>query len=61
MPTIQDAEVWYSTSDPVHGFDHVLRVYHMARRLASIEGGDLEIISAAALLHDAEGSTPNNE
>lgn len=28
----------------------------MARRLAAIEGGDLEIISAAALLHDAEGS-----
>jgi uncharacterized protein len=56
MPTIDQARLWYPDLDPVHGFDHVLRVYRMAERLASTEGADLEIVHAAALLHDAEGS-----
>lgn len=60
MPTLEQAQTWYSTSDSVHGFDHVLRVYNMAERLATIEGADLEIVRAAALLHDAEGSAPEN-
>jgi uncharacterized protein len=55
MITIESARLWYPASDPVHGFDHVLRVYHLAERLAQIEGADLEIVRAAALLHDAEG------
>ena len=53
MPTIEQARGWYSADDPVHGFDHVLRVYFMAERLAQAEGADLEIVRAAALLHDA--------
>jgi len=56
MPTIDQARLWYPDLDPVHGFDHVLRVYRMAERLALAEGADLEIVRAAALLHDAEGS-----
>jgi uncharacterized protein len=56
MPTIEQARSWYPSSDPVHGFDHVLRVYQMAERLALAENADLEIVRAAALLHDAEGS-----
>ena len=56
MPTIETARAWYPDDDPVHGFDHVLRVYRMAERLARIEGADLEIVRAAALLHDAQGS-----
>jgi uncharacterized protein len=56
MPTIDQARLWYLDLDPVHGFDHVLRVYRMAERLALAEGADLEIVRAAALLHDAEGS-----
>jgi uncharacterized protein len=56
MPTIDQARRWYPDLDPVHGFDHVLRVYRMAEHLAQAEGGDLEIVRAAALLHDAEGS-----
>ncbi len=35
-----------------HGFDHVLRVYHMATRIAEEEGCDVFIVSLAALLHD---------
>lgn len=55
MPTVEIARSWYPENDPVHGFDHVMRVYKMAERLAQAEGADLEIVRAAALLHDAEG------
>jgi len=61
MPTIEQARAWYTDSDPVHDFEHVLRVYRMAERLAGAEGADLEIVRAAALLHDAEGTMPGNE
>jgi uncharacterized protein len=54
LPTIEQAKNWYPADDPVHGFDHVLRVYHMAERLALAEGADLEIVRAAVLLHDAQ-------
>lgn len=52
---MEQARLWYSHGDPVHGFDHVLRVYHMAERLALLENADVEIVRAAALLHDAAG------
>ena len=55
MPTIIQAKSWYAQNDPVHGFDHIQRVYRLAERLAQEEGADLEIVRAAALLHDAEG------
>lgn len=61
MPTIQQARAWYIAADPVHDFEHVLRVYHMAERLAQEENADLEIVRAAALLHDAEGSASGSE
>jgi len=61
MPTIEQARLWYADSDPVHSFDHVLRVYHMADRLAKEESADLDIVHAAALLHDAEGSAPGSD
>lgn len=60
MPTLEQAKQWYPQIDPVHGFDHILRVYHMAERLAQAEGADLEIVHAAALLHDSRGSDPNS-
>ena len=44
--------------DPVHDYDHVMRVYHMAEYIGQIEGADLDIVRAAALLHDAVGSAP---
>ncbi len=53
MPDVESARAWYPQSDPVHGFDHVLRVLRLAERLATEEGADLEIVRAAVLLHDA--------
>jgi uncharacterized protein len=59
MPTIETARTWYPEFDPVHGFDHILRVYRMAERLAAAEGADVDIVRAAALLHDAQGDFIN--
>ncbi len=56
MPTLEQARAWYPDNDPVHGFDHIIRVYRMAVKLAIAEGADVEILRAAALLHDAQGS-----
>jgi uncharacterized protein len=56
MPDIETARSWYPEVDPVHGFDHILRVYRMAQKLAIAEDADLDIVQAAALLHDAQGS-----
>ena len=61
MLTLEQARNWYSNTDPVHDFSHIQRVFHMAQRLALVEGADLEIVSAAALLHDAEGTTPGSD
>jgi uncharacterized protein len=54
MITFEQARLWYPTSDPAHGFDHIERVVHLACRLALAEGADEEIVFAAALLHDAQ-------
>ena len=53
MPTLEQARSWYP-DDPVHGFDHVQRVVRLAAQIAQAEGADLEIVQAAALLHDAQ-------
>jgi uncharacterized protein len=52
MITIQEARQHYVGADAAHDFDHVLRVLALAERLARSEGADLEIVRAAALLHD---------
>lgn len=58
MPTIEQARAWYLPTDPVHGFDHILRVLRMALRIAQAEGADARIVAAAALLHDVGGAQP---
>lgn len=54
----EEARSWYEDSDEVHNFEHVLRVEKMARRIALAEGADLEIVQAAAYLHDSRGASP---
>lgn len=46
MVHIEDARIYYS-DDPVHGFNHVLRVLALAERIARAGGADLEIVQAA--------------
>jgi len=46
--------------DPVHGIEHIERVFRLAERLALAEGADLEVVRAAALLHDALPPAENN-
>ena len=53
MITIDQARAFYDRDDPVHDFDHILRVLALAERIGAAEGADLEIVRTAALLHDA--------
>ena len=52
MITIAEARRYYEGADAVHDFDHVLRVLALAERIGRVEGADLEVVRAAALLHD---------
>ncbi len=48
----EEARRYYDEDDPVHDFDHVLRVTDLAVRIAEAEGADVNIVRTAALLHD---------
>jgi uncharacterized protein len=53
MITIEFARTLYpADADSAHDFDHVLRVVHLADRIAAAEGADRDVVHAAALLHD---------
>lgn len=52
MITVAEARKYYEGVGSHHDFDHVLRVLALAERIARAEGGDLEVVRAAALLHD---------
>ncbi len=56
MPTLEQASNWYPAGDPVHGLEHIQRVYRLAERIAQEESADVEIVRAAALLHDLDSS-----
>lgn len=52
--SVEEARRYYDMDDPAHDFDHVLRVTDLAVRIAEAEGADVDIVRAAALLHDIE-------
>lgn len=52
MISVDEAQIYYSDTDSAHDFNHVLRVTKMAEYLARLESADMEIVHAAALLHD---------
>ena len=58
MLTIEQARAYYAAADPVHDFDHILRVLALVERIGALEGADPEILRTATLLHDASGATP---
>ena len=60
MPDIETARQWYS-QDPVHGFEHVLRVYRLGERIGEAEHADIDIVRAAVLLHDVDASQLDSE
>lgn len=47
--------------DPAHGWEHVRRVYWLARRIGEEERADLLIVSIAALLHDVGRLIPRKD
>jgi len=61
MPTIEQARAFYPEDDPVHGFSHVLRVYRLCEKIGREENANLEVLRAAALLHDVEGDVDVRE
>jgi uncharacterized protein len=50
--SLQQAREYYRDADPAHDFDHILRVWALARRIGAAEGADLQILRPAVLLHD---------
>lgn len=52
MISIEEARRYYPADDAVHGFDHVLRVLRLVQHIGPLEGADMEVLQAAALLHD---------
>jgi len=52
MITIEQARQLYTDDDPVHDFDHILRVLALAERIGAAEEADMKVLRAAALLHD---------
>jgi uncharacterized protein len=52
MITSDMARPLYDGSDPIHDFDHVLRVLALARRIGKAEGADMAVVETAVLLHD---------
>lgn len=61
MITVEEARHYYRGAESGHDFDHVLRVLALAERLATAEGADLEIVRAAALLHDMARSDEDRQ
>jgi uncharacterized protein len=59
MPSVEQARQYYLAADPVHDFNHILRVLALAERIGAETGADMEVVRAAVLLHDASGATPD--
>lgn len=52
MISVAEAKKFYEGADSAHDWDHILRVVASAEKLARAEGGDIEVVRVAALLHD---------
>ena len=61
IPDLQSVRNFYPFSDPVHGFDHIERVYKLCQVIGEAEGANMDILLTAALLHDCDGSDPSKQ
>ena len=52
--TLEYVYDYFSNDYSGHDFYHTLRVYNLAKAISEKEGGDIEIISLASLLHDVD-------
>jgi uncharacterized protein len=48
----KESRAFFRTARGSHGWDHTERVYELCLRIGRKEGGDLDILRLAALLHD---------
>ena len=53
MLTLENARKWYPATDPVHGFDHIQRVYAMAQRIGDTIAGELAADTVSRAAHAA--------
>lgn len=51
----------HSADDPSHDFAHSLRVFNLCKKMATIEGADLDILTPAPLFHDIITYPKNSE
>ena len=49
---IEKIKIIFESNGSGHDFEHVMRVYKLARHIANVEKCDLKIVSIAALVHD---------
>jgi uncharacterized protein len=47
-------------ADSAHDFSHCLRVLANAKKIAALEGGDIEVLTASAFLHDIANLPKNH-
>ncbi len=48
----EDVRRHFATAPKCHDWDHTRRVWHNALKIAATEGGNLEVIEVAAVMHD---------
>ncbi|MGB9673105.1 MAG: HD domain-containing protein [Anaerolineales bacterium] len=59
MISLESVRCYYPASDIVHGYDHIQRVWELAKYLTEREKADWEIVQAAVLFHDAQPPQTN--
>ncbi len=58
--SMEDVAALYREHEAAHAWDHVLRVYRLAERIARAEGADMRVVLTAALLHDIVHTGPDH-